>query len=167
MHPPHIGFTITPAEIAAAVSNYITTAAVTGWANLGAVIGGLKTSPELRWASPLDVKNAVETAFTEKFGTKEAAKPKGKVNPYYENNAVFTKSLVVIGTQKGDSQNIETICNRRSFKCFSVLIKKRFHRRFPRTSSQSGREPPDPSTPPRAAPEVYGRSRTHPIPTRT
>ena len=77
---PSSGFTITPAEIAAQVSSYITTAAVTSWANLGAVIGGLKTSPELRWASPLDVKNAVEAAFTEKFGAKEAAKPKGKVS---------------------------------------------------------------------------------------
>ncbi|KAK7695754.1 hypothetical protein QCA50_000391 [Cerrena zonata] len=73
-----VGFTITPSEIAAQVSNYLTSAAVTGWANLGVVIGGLKTSPELRWASPLDVKNAVEAAFTEKFGAKEAAKPKGK-----------------------------------------------------------------------------------------
>ncbi|CAL1701118.1 unnamed protein product [Somion occarium] len=71
-------FTITPADIAAQVSSYISSAAVSGWANLGAVIGGLKNSPELRWANPLEVKNAVETAFTERFGTKETAKSKGK-----------------------------------------------------------------------------------------
>lgn len=34
--------------------------------------------PELRWASPLDIKNAVEKAFSDKFGAKEAAPPKGK-----------------------------------------------------------------------------------------
>ncbi|THH31316.1 hypothetical protein EUX98_g2879 [Antrodiella citrinella] len=73
-----VGFTITPAEIAAHATAYITSSAASGWANLGAVISGLKGLPDLRWASPLDVKNAVETAFTQKFGAKEAAKPKGK-----------------------------------------------------------------------------------------
>lgn len=73
------GYSITPTELAAQVSAYITSSAASGWANLGAVIGGLKNSPETRWASPLEVKNAVETAFLEKFGTKTAAPPKGKV----------------------------------------------------------------------------------------
>lgn len=36
---------------------------------------------DLRWANALELKNAVESAFTEKFGAKGAAKPKGKVRP--------------------------------------------------------------------------------------
>ncbi|KAF5387730.1 hypothetical protein D9615_000557 [Tricholomella constricta] len=73
-----VGFSITPVELYDRVTRYITSNAVTGWANLGAVIGALKTTPELRWASPLDVKNAVERSFTESFGAKETVKPKGK-----------------------------------------------------------------------------------------
>ncbi|KAH8106027.1 glutaminyl-tRNA synthetase [Cristinia sonorae] len=73
-----VGFSITPTELAAQVSAYITSSAASGWANLGAIIGGLKNSAELRWANPLDVKNAVEAAFTDKFGAKETAKPKAK-----------------------------------------------------------------------------------------
>lgn len=72
------GFSITPVELAAQVTDYVTSSAAAGWANLGAVIGSLK-STDLRWAHPLELKTAVETAFTEKFGAKEAAKPKGKV----------------------------------------------------------------------------------------
>jgi glutaminyl-tRNA synthetase len=53
---------------------------VSGWASLGAVIGGVKNIPALRWANPLDIKNAVERVFTQAFGAKEAAKPKAKVN---------------------------------------------------------------------------------------
>jgi glutaminyl-tRNA synthetase len=58
--------------------NYVASSTATGWANLGVVIGALKNT-DLRWANPLELKNAVETAFTEKFGVKEATKPKGKV----------------------------------------------------------------------------------------
>lgn len=63
----------------AQVSNYISSSAVTGWTNLSSVITGVKGTPELRWANPLELKNSVERVFTEKFGTKETAKPKGKV----------------------------------------------------------------------------------------
>lgn len=52
---------------------------MTGWANLGATIGALK-STDLRWANPLELRTAVESAFLEKFGPKETAKPKGKVS---------------------------------------------------------------------------------------
>lgn len=72
------GFSISATELAAKVKDYVTSSTATGWANLGAVIGALKNT-DLRWASPLELKNAVEAAFTESFGTKEAAKPKGKV----------------------------------------------------------------------------------------
>ncbi|TCD70441.1 hypothetical protein EIP91_003522 [Steccherinum ochraceum] len=73
-----VGFSITPTELASQVSTYIASSAASGWANLGAVISGLRNSSETRWANPLEVKNAVEAAFLEKFGAKEAAKPKGK-----------------------------------------------------------------------------------------
>lgn len=75
------GFSITSEELDDAVTSYIRENSVTGWPNLGSVISGVKASPALRWANPLEVKNAVEKAFTETFGTKEAAKPKAKV--YY------------------------------------------------------------------------------------
>lgn len=78
---PHLlsGVSITPEELNVRVTEYIQSNAVAGWVSLGAVISALRASPELRWANPLDVKNAVEKGFTEVFGAKEAAKPKGKV----------------------------------------------------------------------------------------
>lgn len=74
-----IGFSITTEELGEKISNYITANAVAGWSSLGAVISALKNTAELRWANPLEVKNAVEKTFTKTFGAKEAAKPKGKV----------------------------------------------------------------------------------------
>lgn len=76
-----LGFTITADGLSDAVSKYLSSSAdaILGWTNLGAAITGLKSLPDLRWASPLDLKNAVEKAFSEKFGAKEAAKPKAKV----------------------------------------------------------------------------------------
>ncbi|KII94900.1 hypothetical protein PLICRDRAFT_128224 [Plicaturopsis crispa FD-325 SS-3] len=73
-----VGFTITPDELHKRALGYIKENAVTGWANLSAAITGLKKTPDLRWASPLELKNAIEKAFTDTFGAKEAAKPKGK-----------------------------------------------------------------------------------------
>ncbi|OSC98990.1 glutaminyl-tRNA synthetase [Trametes coccinea BRFM310] len=72
-----VGFSITPEELVKRVKEYISSSSFTGWNNLGAAIGGLKGT-DLRWANPLELKNAVESAFTERFGAKEAAKPKGK-----------------------------------------------------------------------------------------
>jgi glutaminyl-tRNA synthetase len=46
---------------------------------MGAAITALKNTPGLRWVNPLELKNAVESALTDRFGAKEAAKPKGKV----------------------------------------------------------------------------------------
>ncbi|KAG6903466.1 hypothetical protein C0995_005489 [Termitomyces sp. Mi166 len=73
-----IGFSITPEELDDRVKKYIASNAVAGWASLGAVISALRATPQLRWANPLDVKNAVEKSLTEIFGAKESAKPKGK-----------------------------------------------------------------------------------------
>lgn len=75
-----IGFSITPEELLARVKNYISSADVTGWNNLGTALNTLRSDSELRWANPLEVKNAVEQVFLEKFGPKEAAKPKTKVH---------------------------------------------------------------------------------------
>lgn len=87
-----VGFSVTPAELAAQITNYLSTSAATGWANLGQTIGALK-STDLRWANPLELKNAVEAAFAEKFGAKEAAKPKGKVRAY-RDSALARKCLI-------------------------------------------------------------------------
>lgn len=77
---PLTGFSITPDELLARTEKYISSADVTGWANLGSILNALRGSPELRWANPLEVKDAVEKVFLEKFGPKVAAKPKAKVD---------------------------------------------------------------------------------------
>jgi len=48
---------------------------------MGAAITALRNTPALRWANPLEVKNAVESALADRFGAKEATKPKSKVRP--------------------------------------------------------------------------------------
>ncbi|KAF8897714.1 glutamine-tRNA ligase [Infundibulicybe gibba] len=73
-----IGFSITPEEVYQHITSYITTNAITGWANLGPVISAVKGTAELRWVNPLEVKNAVDKIFLDKFGPKETAKPKAK-----------------------------------------------------------------------------------------
>ena len=60
------------------MKDFVASGSYTGWNNLGAAIGGLKGT-DLRWANALELKNAVEKAFLDKFGAKEAAKPKTKV----------------------------------------------------------------------------------------
>ncbi|KAF9779998.1 glutaminyl-tRNA synthetase [Thelephora terrestris] len=73
-----VGFSITPEDLYARATSYVTANAVSGWQSLSAVIGGLKTTPDLRWANPLDLKNAVEKAFVDTFGRKEDALAKLK-----------------------------------------------------------------------------------------
>jgi len=73
------GFSITPEALSYAVSEYVNSSAVTGWANMGAAITALRNTPALRWANPLEIKNAVEAALAARFGAKEVAKPKSKV----------------------------------------------------------------------------------------
>ncbi|KAJ7368471.1 glutamine-tRNA ligase [Mycena albidolilacea] len=73
-----VGFSITATELYEHIAKYTTDAAITGWSSLGQVISGVKNIPELRWANTLEVKNSVEKVFNDKFGAKEAAKPKGK-----------------------------------------------------------------------------------------
>ncbi|KAJ3533910.1 hypothetical protein NMY22_g7141 [Coprinellus aureogranulatus] len=74
-----VGFSIEPAQIVEHVKSYLlSNASITSWANLGATISGVKSLPEVRWASPVEIKNAVEKVFSESFGPKESSKPKGK-----------------------------------------------------------------------------------------
>ena len=73
-----IGFSITPEELYAQATSYIGANATSGWSSRSSVIGGLKNTPDLRWASPLDLKNAVEKAFVGIFGSKEEALAKLK-----------------------------------------------------------------------------------------
>ncbi|KAH8987576.1 glutamine-tRNA ligase [Lactarius hatsudake] len=73
-----VGFAITAEALANAVAEYVGSPAVAGWAGMGAAITALKNTSELRWVNPLELKNAVESALTDRFGAKEAARPKGK-----------------------------------------------------------------------------------------
>lgn len=47
------------------------TLAETTWANLSSAMASLKLVEGLRWASPVEIKKSLESAFTETFGTKE------------------------------------------------------------------------------------------------
>lgn len=73
------GFSISPEQLRNVVKTYVDANPTSGWASLGPTISGLKSTPELRWANPLDVKNITEQLFTEIFGPKETGKAKGKV----------------------------------------------------------------------------------------
>ena len=77
-----LDFRIAPEELYALVEAHVASNDIAGWSGLGPVISSLKNSPELRWAAPLDVKNAVDKAFVAKFGPKESAKSKTKVSRY-------------------------------------------------------------------------------------
>ncbi|KAF9268161.1 glutamine-tRNA ligase [Marasmius fiardii PR-910] len=73
-----VGYSITPEELLNRVSEFVTPTSITGWDKLGQTISGVKALPTLRWASPLEIKNAVESVFLKSFGPKETSKPKGK-----------------------------------------------------------------------------------------
>lgn len=90
-----LGFSITPEQLVIRVKDYIASSSATGWANLGPTLGALKTS-DLRWANPLELKSAVENAFTDRFGPKEAAKPKGKVDRYMSTLCDIAVKLIII-----------------------------------------------------------------------
>lgn len=78
-----LDFSIAPEELYALVEAHVASNDIAGWSSLGPVVSALKNSPELRWAAPLDVKNAVDKAFIAKFGPKESsAKSKTKVSRY-------------------------------------------------------------------------------------
>lgn len=77
IYPP--GINLTDEDISSSVESHLSSNSVAGWPAVTSVLGTLKTTTNLRWANPLAVKTAVERVFTEKFGTKESAKGKPKV----------------------------------------------------------------------------------------
>ena len=74
-----LGIELSPEETYAVLKSLLTTQRVEGWSALQGVITAAKTATRLRWAPPLDVKNAADRVFTELFGPKEASKGKAKV----------------------------------------------------------------------------------------
>jgi glutaminyl-tRNA synthetase len=83
------GFSITAEELYHRISEFVASSSFVGWDSLNAAISGAKGLRELRWASPVELKTTVEKVFTDKFGAKEAAKPKSKVNlsfPAFESS---------------------------------------------------------------------------------
>ncbi|CCM05577.1 uncharacterized protein FIBRA_07804 [Fibroporia radiculosa] len=136
-----VGFTITAEQLSARVVEYVASSAASGWSNLGAIIGSLK-STELRWANPLDLKNAVERAFTEKFGPKEAAKGKGKEvkdasaktptpvkaeAPASSSKTIFTEGFLGRLHKVGDNPQIHSHLRERHITATGGLV----HTRFP------------------------------------
>ncbi|GAA5987908.1 hypothetical protein JCM10908_007267 [Rhodotorula pacifica] len=78
-----VGFSITPDELDARVRAYLDSPAnadqvKTGWTGISRVTGTMRQSDSLRWVAPLELKSAVEKAYTERFGTKEEATKKAK-----------------------------------------------------------------------------------------
>ncbi|KAF8525313.1 glutaminyl-tRNA synthetase [Gautieria morchelliformis] len=75
-----VGVDVTPEQVYSSVSDYVesNSSDVAGWIHLTSVLSGVKNTPALRWASTLDVKTSVERVFTERYGPKEAAKPKAR-----------------------------------------------------------------------------------------
>jgi len=77
---------------------------------LSSVLSGVKGTTELRWASPLEVKDAVENAFTEKYGVKEAAKPKGKVSQF-DVRIILQTTQLEAGTEERGRKDCGTQTN--------------------------------------------------------
>ncbi|KDQ20591.1 hypothetical protein BOTBODRAFT_40718 [Botryobasidium botryosum FD-172 SS1] len=73
-----VGVNLSPEEVYALVSDYVSSASVEGWSALSSVLGNIKSTNPLRWASTLEIKNSVERVFNETWGPKEASKPKAK-----------------------------------------------------------------------------------------
>jgi hypothetical protein len=87
---------------------------------MGAAITALRNTPGLRWVNPLEIKNAVESALTDRFGAKGEAKPKGKVSlrsPVLQDAvrvSLIDRYSVSTGTQTSKG------CGDRSVACFHV-----------------------------------------------
>ncbi|KAK0206347.1 glutamine-tRNA ligase [Desarmillaria ectypa] len=91
-----IGFSISPEDVYDKVSSYIKDNIVTGWNSLGSVISAIRSTPELRWATPVEVKNAAEKVFTETFGPKDNSKGKGKDS---KKEALKAKAAVTLAVE--------------------------------------------------------------------
>ncbi|KAF9520716.1 hypothetical protein BS47DRAFT_1374626 [Hydnum rufescens UP504] len=73
-----VGIELTPGEVYAVFQSLLSVQPVEGWSALPNVINAAKAATKLRWASPLDVKNAADRVFTEKFGPRDTSKTKAK-----------------------------------------------------------------------------------------
>lgn len=69
------------AQINKIVGEYISGRSLRGWVDLGSVLSGVKSLPDLRWANTLDIKDTVEHTLTKKFGPKNQQKGKVWSNP--------------------------------------------------------------------------------------
>ncbi|ORY32577.1 tRNA synthetases class I, catalytic domain-domain-containing protein [Naematelia encephala] len=71
-----VGIDISSDDLPSLLQSYISSlpSAPDSWSSLGPLLGGIKSSAsDLKWANPTEVKNSLETIFTELFGSKEAA----------------------------------------------------------------------------------------------
>lgn len=73
-----VGIELSLEEIRSIFLSLVRMQKIEGWANLQAVTQAAKTATKLRWAPPLEVKNAADSVFTEIFGPKDTGKPKAK-----------------------------------------------------------------------------------------
>lgn len=114
---PSKGYSITLEDLYTNILNYVSTASLSGWDDLGRTIGALKGSSKLRWANPLEVKNTVEKVFTEKFGDKSAAKAKAAAVSLL---CVHDYHLFILKLWAGD-QIKERDCSFIKFRCRSFI----------------------------------------------
>ncbi|KAF8341519.1 glutamine-tRNA ligase [Cantharellus anzutake] len=74
-----VGVELTPDDIYSILKSLVTSQRIEGWGSLQSVLSAAKNATKLRWAPPLEVKNAGDRVFTELFGPKEVidkSKPK-------------------------------------------------------------------------------------------
>jgi hypothetical protein len=101
----YLGVNLSNEEIEALVESHFNDQSPDSWAAIMGFISSAKGTPGLRWASPLEVKLAVEKLFTAKFGAKEAggAKSKTKVRRAEQSESIFNHPL--IGTKSSKRPN--------------------------------------------------------------
>ncbi|KAI6130361.1 glutaminyl-tRNA synthetase [Pisolithus croceorrhizus] len=124
-----VGFAITAVQLEDHVKRYMDANNASNWSHLGAVIGGVKNVPALRWANPLDIKNAVERVFTEKFGPKEGAKPKPKYDPAQSAKArrtIFEEGFLGSLHKPGDNPQIHPHLRERHLAATGGQVYTRF-----------------------------------------
>ncbi|KAJ1024666.1 hypothetical protein NDA13_004593 [Ustilago tritici] len=87
-----VGVVVTPEQCRKAVQDYVASHRseldpVDGWPKLGSILAGLKATPQMRWASAVDVKNSVDAVLLAIYGPKKAPPPKEKKKPAASTSA--------------------------------------------------------------------------------
>lgn len=77
------------------------------WQALSPIMSALRTDPALRWASSIDVKNAVEKALTTRYGPKD--KQPASVKPTKENKSNKKVSICKEDKENGWRLTMESI----------------------------------------------------------